>query len=69
MADETTNTNNESATVHVTTKNSIGKGTMIMIGAAILFLIIAAVLFSSFLSAPTGNSPANSSNSQSGTNR
>lgn len=33
----------------------ISKGTYIMIGALIIFLIIAAVLFFQFLSAPTGN--------------
>jgi hypothetical protein len=33
----------------------ISKGTYIMLGAVVLFLIIAAVLFFKFLSAPTGN--------------
>ncbi len=63
MANETINRDDngiENNAVTVTPKNTIGKGTLVMIGAAILFLIIAAVLFTSFLNAPTGGSNGSS---------
>ena len=66
MADNTTNRNDGEVDVTSAkiggTSNTIGKGTLLMIAAAIIFLIVAAVLFSGFLSAPTGGSAANSAN-------
>ena len=47
-------------------KTPISKGTLIMIGAAIIFIVISIILFFSFFNAPGRNSQPNSSNTESG---
>jgi hypothetical protein len=52
----TTRDPNDGGTVTVGQRNTVSKGTTIMVIAAIVFLIIAGVLFWNFLSSPTGES-------------
>jgi hypothetical protein len=44
------------------TPKSISKGTIIMLMATILFIVIASILIGIFLNAPTGNEIQNSAN-------
>ena len=67
MADKTTNGVNDAETVDGKSlgkaNNPISRATLIMIGAAILFIIIAAVLFISFFNAPEGRTEIDLTNS------
>ncbi len=45
------------------TPKTISKGTMLMLGATILFIIIASILIGIFLNMPTGSEQRNSTNS------
>lgn len=58
MADKTTDEVNNAETVDAASigkaNNPISKATLVMIAAAILFIIIAGVILSKFFSAPAG---------------
>jgi len=58
MADKTTNNVNDAETVDTESigkaNNPISRATLIMIAAAIIFIIIAGVIISKFFSAPAG---------------
>ena len=59
MADKTTNGGDP-------TPKPIGRATFVMIGVAVLLVIIAIVLLTSFFKSPTGETqPANAANTQS----
>ena len=73
MADKTTNDTNDAETVDAasigTGSNPISRATLIMIAAAIVFIIIAGVIISRLYSSPTGANGSGSTNSTSTTNR
>jgi flagellar basal body-associated protein FliL len=68
MVDKTTNkaddatTNAGDGTSLRNPTNPISKGTLIMIAAAVIFLIVAGIIFSRFFSAPAGGNQSNSTN-------
>ncbi|CAA9429714.1 MAG: hypothetical protein AVDCRST_MAG74-3605 [uncultured Pyrinomonadaceae bacterium] len=59
MADKTTNGRDDAETVDAASlgkgSNPVSRATLVMIVGAIIFIIIAVVIISSFFSAPTGN--------------
>ena len=59
MADKTGNRSETTATESEKSFNetpkTISKGTMLMLGATILFIIIASIMIGIFLNMPTGN--------------
>jgi hypothetical protein len=68
MADNTTNGGDEPTAAPGSslgdTPKSIGRATLVMVGAAILFVIIAIVLFISFFNSPTGKTQLDSTNTE-----
>jgi hypothetical protein len=68
MADNTTNHSDETAGARSNsiedTPKTIGRATLVMVGAAILFVIIAIVLFVSFFNSPTGKTQLNFSDTE-----
>jgi cytochrome b subunit of formate dehydrogenase len=73
MADNTTNDTNGKETVDAASigkgNNPVSKATLVMIAAAIIFIIIAGVIISRLYSSPTGANGSGSPNSTSTTNR
>ena len=67
MADTTINQNNTARDATLDAPKSISKPTWLMVAAAIIFIIIASILFGVILNAPTGttNSPTQSGSSSS----
>lgn len=73
MADNTTNDGNDTETVDAASigkgNNPISRATLGMVAAVIIFVIIAAVIFTKFFSAPTGTGGANPSGAASRSNQ
>lgn len=72
MTDKTSNTRGETPTASEksfdSTPKTISKGTLIMLAATALFLLISGILFIKFLSAPAGGAGSNSNNAESRAN-
>lgn len=72
MTDETSNNKDRNAAATDKpvdqTPKTISKGTLIMLAGTVIFLVIFAILFFSFLNAPTGGSASNSANTNSRAN-
>ena len=73
MADKTTNGRDDSETVDAASigkgANPISKGTLLMIAAAVIFIIIAGIIFTRIFTAPTGVTGSGPSNSASRVNQ
>jgi uncharacterized membrane protein YvbJ len=50
------------------TPKTISKATLIMLAAAVIFIVISGILFIRFLNAPAGDSGSNSANTESRAN-
>lgn len=72
MTDNTSNSKGETSTAGEKSFNStpktISKGTLIMLAATAIFLLIFSVLFLRFLNAPAGGAESNSGNTASRAN-
>jgi len=72
MTDKTSNSKGETPTASEksfdSTPKTISKGTIIMLAATAIFLLIFSILFLRFLNAPAGGADSNSSNTASRAN-